>query len=111
MLGATAFELPSLLLVVLPPPELEDGAVAKLLPLPVLAVGPDAELVGVSSDGVGALLEALGLDEEGAAAGAVTPPPVAGVRGTTEALPGVVPGEDGGTGTSLCMHRQQSYEI
>ena len=31
--------------------------------------------------------------------------PVAGVRGTTGDLPGVVPGRVDGTGTSLCKHQ------
>ena len=116
-------------LPLLPPPVL--GATAPAEPLPLLApgVGPDIELVGVSVAGAWARLlpdapglvgasvagawarllpDAVGLDDEedGAGARAVWLP-VAGVRGTTADLPGVVPGGIDGTGTSLCRHQPQ----
>ena len=74
------------------PTLLEDGAVAEALSL-VLPAGPGADMPG-------ALLEAPGLDADGAGAESV----VGEAGGTTGLLPGVVPGEDGGTGTSLCMN-------
>ena len=130
-LGSFAVVLP-LLGNALPPPAAEVGPVAGMLPsavlgagalgellLPVLPVGPDTELIGVSTAGAraGAIPGAPGLDEDKAGAvpdapvvgadkdGAVAGPvglPVAGVRGTTGALPGVVPGGVDGTDTLLC---------
>lgn len=78
------------------PALLEDGARAEPLSL-ALPADPGVEVAGVCE---GALPEALGLDADGAGAESV----IGEARGTTEVLPGVVPGEDGGTGTSLCMH-------
>ena len=78
------------------PALLEDGELAEALSLALLA-GPGADVAGVCE---GALLEALGLDADGPGAESV----VGEARVTTGLLPGVVPGEEGGTGTSLCMH-------
>lgn len=102
-LGPFAVPLPLLPLPVL-------GATAPAVPLPLLApgVGPDTELVGVSVAGAWARLlpDAPGLDDEEDGPGArAVGLAVAGVRGTTEDLPGVVPGGVGGTGTSLCKHQ------
>lgn len=90
----------------LPMLKLEDGALAELEPLlAALAAGPVADWPGVGA-GVGAVPEGPGLDPDGAGAGARVPvPPVVGAKGTTELLPGVVPGDDGGTGTLLCTRR------
>ncbi len=104
-LGLEPFALP---LPLLPPPVLGGTAPAELLPLLAPGVGPDTELVGVSVAGAWARLlpDAPGLDdaEDGAGARAVGLP-VAGARGTTGDLPGVVPGGVDGTGTSLCKHQ------
>ena len=109
-LGAFALGLLLPLLLLYPLLLVEIGTLAEVLPPLLLAVGADAELVGVrvAGAGAGALSKALGLDGEGAGAEPVEPAPVGGVRGTTEVLPGVVPGEAGGTGTSLCRHHQTS---
>ena len=94
-------------LPLLPLPVLEVGTLAEPPPPPLPEVGPDAELVGVRTAGPmeGALPDAPGLEveEDGAEAGAMGLP-VAGVRGTIDALPGVAPDGVGGTGTSLCKH-------
>lgn len=107
-LGVFALEL--LLPLLLYPLLLEAGALAKPLPPFVLDVGADAELAGVRIAGARTFPEAPGLEEEGAGAEVVDPPPVGVVIGTTEVLPGVVPGEDGGTGTSLCTHHRANQQ-
>jgi len=102
-LGPFAETLP-----LLPPPVLGATAPAEPLPLLAPAVGLDTELVGVSVAGACARLlpDAPGLDDEEDGAGArAVGLPVAGVRGTTADLPGVVPGGVDGTGTSLCRHQ------
>lgn len=99
-LGAGADAASALLLPLAVALVLEEGTLAKPVSLAVvLAVGPGAVVAGVW---VGVLLDAPGLDVDGPGAGAELV--VGEGRGTTELLPGVVPGEDGGTGTSLCMH-------
>lgn len=102
-LGPLALGLGTYVNVLLPLPVLAVGTLAEPLP----EVGPDAELVGVRTAGpvAGALPDAPGLEEEedGAEAGAAGLP-VAGVRGTIDALPGVAPDGVGGTETSLCRH-------
>lgn len=96
-LGAGADAASALLLPLAVALVLEEGALAKPVSLAVApAVGPGAVVAGVCE---GALLGAPGLAVDGAE------PVVGEARGTTVLLPGVVPGEDGGTGTSLCMHR------
>lgn len=94
-------------LPLLPPPVLGATAPAEPLPLPAPGVGLDAEVVGVSVAGASARLlpDAPGLDDEEDGAGArAVGLPVAGARGTTGDLPGVVTGGVDGTGTSLCRH-------
>ena len=95
-------------LPLLPLPVLGVGTLAEPPPPPPIPeVGPDAELAGVRTAGAmaRAFPDAPGLEEEavGAEAGAVGLP-VAGVRGTIDALPGVAPDGVGGTGTSLCKN-------
>ena len=93
----TGADAASPLILLLPLPALlEEGAIAKAVSV-ALPADPAADVAGVCE---GALPEALGLDADGAGAESV----VGEARGTTGLLPGVVPGEDGGTGTLLCMH-------
>ena len=100
--------LPPLPFITLPVLILEDGALAEPVSVTPAAV-PLADCPGVGA-GVGALgSEGPGLDTDGAGAEAVPPPPLVGARGTTGRLPGVVPGDDGGTGTSLCMCTIAAY--
>ena len=99
-LGAGADAASPLLLPL--PGLLEDGGLAEPLSLALLA-GPGADVAGVCE---GALPEALGLDADGPGAESV----VGEARGTTGLLPGVVPGEEGGTGTSLYMHTCTPYK-
>lgn len=100
--------------IMLPLLRLEDEAFAEPVSV-TLAVGPLADCPGVGAgvgalpEGPGALPGGPGLDTDGAGAEAVVPPPVVGAKGTTGFLPGVVPGADGGTGTSLCMCTTASY--
>ena len=100
-LGAGA-DAASALLLLLPCP-----ATALLLAVALVLeegalVGPGAVVAGVCE---GALLEAPVLDVDGTGAELV----VGEGRGTTGLLPGVVPGEDGGSGTSLCMQMSAAY--
>lgn len=102
---STFIMLPTL--VTLPLLRVEDGAFAEPVSV-TLALGPLADCPGVGA-GVEALPEGPGLDTDGAGPEAVVPPPVVGAKGTTGRLPGVVPGDDGGTGTSLCMCTNAAY--
>ena len=106
-LGLGSYVSVLLPLPLLPLPVLGVGTLAEPPPPPPPEVGPDAELVGVRTAGpmAGALPNAPGLvkEDDGAEAGPVGLP-VAGVRGTMTALPGVAPDGVGGTETSLCKH-------